>query len=746
MAPSSRVPAGRKPKSYKADGTPKKRWSAQERAARGHAKRTGGGKRSYERDDKRPYGRDDRGRDERRPHDRDERRSYGRDDRRSGRDDRRGYDRDDKRPYGREGRGRDERRSYGRDDRGRDESRSFGRDDRRSFGRDDKPSYGRKPYGKRDDRREDRYSDRPRKSAWGRDDERAYEERSRGFKGRKSYGRDDRRDDRFEQRRPQHDGERRGNRYDDHRDDRRDNRGDERRHGRFNDRRDDRPSTRSFDREDRRSHGRADHRSHDRHDDRRDRRHDRGGWDEDFQASPTQDSMEWAEAEAVEVDTSTVSGENGFARLGVPDELVAVLDSKGITDPFPIQQASIPDALAGYDVLGRGRTGSGKTLGFSLPLLARLSGTVTPDGQKRRPQAVILEPTRELAMQVADVLSPLARALGMRSLLVAGGMSYDPQRKALSRGVDVIIATPGRLIDLMEQGAADLSDVRVSVLDEADEMADMGFLPEVTRILDDTPTDGQRMLFSATLDKGVDGLVRRYMTDPKVHEVDSSQASVTTMEHLLVLVKPEHKARMTAEIANRDGKTIVFARTQKGVDRIAGQLRDAGVMAGGLHGGLTQGARARVMKAFKDGTVPVLVATDVAARGIHVDDVGLVLQVDPPGDARDYTHRAGRTARAGTDGVVVTLVLPQQRRSMTRLVRDAGVDARPEPAGLDEEWLHRATGARKPSADPIENAEYEALIAPQQGGGRRGGRRPYRGGGKGHGRGRGGNRGYRGRD
>ncbi|WOP18923.1 DEAD/DEAH box helicase [Raineyella sp. LH-20] len=747
---SSGGSSSRKPKSHKADGTPKKRWTADERAARGHGPRHRGG----QRDDspRRDYGdapRRDFGDAPRR--DRGDRWEDRRDDRRERserpeRSDRRGsYDRD-ARP---QSRGDDRDRSY---DRGYDRDRGNDRGPRRDRGDRGPAAYNGDGRSYGEDRRRAAAERRDRsgsaQSREGGSYERRQDDRGRD-RGGKSYGRDDRRargGSSFRENRPRTsawgrdvevDGERWG-------DDASPRRG--RSERRFEDRRDDRRGGQGHDRygDDRRTDGhrddrrseryRDDHRRDDRFRDDRfrdDRRHAHHDHDHDHEdAAAPLDTMEWHEAEDVEVDTSAVTGANGFAQLGVPAALVAVLAGKGITDPFPIQKASIPDAMAGRDVLGRGRTGSGKTLGFTLPLLTRLQETVEPDGTARRPQAVILEPTRELAMQVADVLSPLARAVGMRSLLVAGGMSYEPQRRALSRGVDVIVATPGRLIDLIEQGAADLSEIRVSVLDEADEMADMGFLPEVTRILDETPTDGQRLLFSATLDKGVDGLVKRYMHDPTVHEVDSAQATVTTMEHHLVLVKPEHKATVTAELANRTGRTIVFARTQKGADRIAGQLREAGVMAGALHGGLTQGARARVMGAFKEGTVPVLVATDVAARGIHVDDVGLVLQVDPPADPRDYTHRAGRTARAGTDGVVVTLILPHQRRSMTRLAQQAGVQVKAQEAAPDEEWLYRATGARKPSAEPIEDAAYEELIAPKQPqrrGGRRygGGRRSY---------------------
>ncbi len=400
----------------------------------------------------------------------------------------------------------------------------------------------------------------------------------------------------------------------------------------------------------------------------------------------------------------------GFLELGVAEPLARALAAQGITDPFPIQAATIGDANAGRDVLGRGRTGSGKTLAFGLPLLTRLAGAPSIGS----PRAIILTPTRELALQIADNLAPLASTVGLDLILVAGGMSYGPQIRAFERGVDVVVATPGRLIDLVEQGAADLSRVSISVLDEADHMADMGFLHEVRTILDATPEGGQRLLFSATLDDAVDSLVKRYLTDPATHEVDSGQAAVTTMLHRPLLVKPHHKNQVTAEIANREGKTVLFARTQMGTDRIAAQLREAGVMAGALHGGLTQGARARILAAFREGTVPVLVATDVAARGIHVDDVTLVLQVDPPRDSKDYLHRAGRTARAGQEGVVATIVLPHQRKMGRRLLGQAGISSALAEVTPGSPELREATGARVPSGVPIDEADYLALIAPKQ--------------------------------
>ncbi|GAA4361434.1 hypothetical protein GCM10023145_38120 [Angustibacter luteus] len=390
----------------------------------------------------------------------------------------------------------------------------------------------------------------------------------------------------------------------------------------------------------------------------------------------------------------TVSADNAFSALGLNDRLVERMARDGITEPFPIQSATIPDALAGRDVLGRGQTGSGKTLAFGLPMLARLEGR---KANARKPRAVILVPTRELAMQVHDALEPLAHVIGVRIKLVAGGLPYHKQISALERGVEVLVATPGRLTDLVDRGSCDLSEVEVAVLDEADHMCDMGFLPAVTELLDHTPKGGQRLLFSATLDGDVDKLVRGYLTDPVTHSTSDATASVTTMEHHVWLVKPAHKAPVTAALASREGRTVVFVRTKLGADRIALQLREQGVRAAALHGGLAQGARNRTLAAFKDGHVPVLVATDVAARGIHVDDVSLVVQVDPPADHKDYLHRSGRTARAGGTGTVITLALPHQRRMVDRLTAAAGVDATPEQVSPHDDALLQVTRGAVPS-------------------------------------------------
>ncbi|MFE4536577.1 DEAD/DEAH box helicase [Streptomyces scopuliridis] len=400
-----------------------------------------------------------------------------------------------------------------------------------------------------------------------------------------------------------------------------------------------------------------------------------------------------------------------FADLGLPDGIVRKLTQNGVTAPFPIQAATIPDALAGKDILGRGRTGSGKTLSFGLPLLATLAGGHT---EKKKPRGVILTPTRELAMQVADALQPYGDVLGLKMKVVCGGTSMGNQIYALERGVDILVATPGRLRDIINRGACSLEQVQIAILDEADQMSDLGFLPEVTELLDLVPAGGQRMLFSATMENEISTLVKRYLTNPVSHEVDSAQGNVSTMTHHVLVVKPKDKAPVTAAIAARKGRTIIFVRTQLGADRIAEQLRDSGVKADALHGGMTQGARTRTLADFKDGYVNALVATDVAARGIHVDGIDLVLNVDPAGDHKDYLHRSGRTARAGKSGVVVSLALPHQRRQIFRLMEDAGVDASRHMvggAGAFDPEVAEITGARsltEVQADSANNAAKQA--------------------------------------
>jgi superfamily II DNA/RNA helicase len=421
-----------------------------------------------------------------------------------------------------------------------------------------------------------------------------------------------------------------------------------------------------------------------------------------------------AASPATETTESTEAPGPTFADLGLPEGVVRKLAQNGVTTPFPIQAATIPDALAGKDILGRGRTGSGKTLSFGLPTLATLAGGRT---EKHKPRAVILTPTRELAMQVADALQPYGDVLGLKMKVVCGGTSMGNQIYALERGVDVLVATPGRLRDIINRGACSLENVQIAVLDEADQMSDLGFLPEVTELLDQVPAGGQRMLFSATMENEISTLVKRYLTDPVTHEVDSAQGNVTTMSHHILVVKPKDKAPVTAAIAARKGRTIIFVRTQLGADRIAEQLCDAGVKADALHGGMTQGARTRVLEDFKKGYVNALVATDVAARGIHVDGIDLVLNVDPAGDHKDYLHRAGRTARAGRTGTVVSLSLPHQRRQIFRLMEDAGVDATRHiiqgGAAFDPE-VAEITGARSMTEVQAESAGNAAQQAERE--------------------------------
>ncbi|GHE03489.1 hypothetical protein GCM10010339_31020 [Streptomyces alanosinicus] len=419
--------------------------------------------------------------------------------------------------------------------------------------------------------------------------------------------------------------------------------------------------------------------------------------------------------EITEADEATdTTPQTTFADLGLPEGVVRKLAQNGVTTPFPIQAATIPDALVGKDILGRGRTGSGKTLSFGLPTLATLAGGRT---EKKRPRAVILTPTRELAMQVADALQPYGDVVGLKMKVVCGGTSMGNQIYALERGVDILVATPGRLRDIINRGACSLEDVQIAVLDEADQMSDLGFLPEVTELLDQVPAGGQRMLFSATMENEIQTLVDRYLNSPVSHEVDAAQGAVTTMSHHILIVKPKDKAPVTAAIASRKGRTIIFVRTQLGADRVAEQLREAGVKSDALHGGMTQGARTRTLADFKDGYVNVLVATDVAARGIHVDGIDLVLNVDPAGDHKDYLHRAGRTARAGRTGTVVSLSLPHQRRQIFRLMEDAGVDAARhiiQGAGAFDPEVAEITGARSMTEVQAESANNAAQQAERE--------------------------------
>ena len=358
-----------------------------------------------------------------------------------------------------------------------------------------------------------------------------------------------------------------------------------------------------------------------------------------------------------------------FASLGVPAPVVAALAEAGITMPFPIQTATLPDALAGRDILGRGKTGSGKTLAFSIPLLAGLAGGHT---SACRPRGLVLVPTRELASQVQAVLRPLAAALDLSVATVFGGTPQRLQVTALRNRADIIVACPGRLTDLIEQGHCHLGDVEISVVDEADHMADLGFLPVVRRLLDATPPEGQRMLFSATLDHAVDVLARRFLSEPAEHTVDSVAAPAAMVHHLLTVAQPDRVGVVTA-LTRGDKRSLIFTRTKRGAQRLARQLATAGIPTAQLHGDLAQSARERNLRSFASGTARVMVATDIAARGIHVEGIDLVIHADPPKEHKAYLHRSGRTARAGAGGVVVTLQTSAQSGDVRALMRQAGV-------------------------------------------------------------------------
>ena len=400
---------------------------------------------------------------------------------------------------------------------------------------------------------------------------------------------------------------------------------------------------------------------------------------------------------AMSEDTAEVSldtASSSWAELGVSTELLSTLKRQGIDTPFPIQAKTLPDAISGRDVLGRGQTGSGKTLAFGLAMITRLAHR---KATAKHPLGIVLVPTRELAMQVTDALMPYAQAVELDIRLIAGGMPYAKQIDALKRGVPIVVATPGRLNDLVEQGHINLSKIEITILDEADQMCDMGFMPQIVEVLDMTKPNSQRLLFSATLDADVDKIVRRYLHDPVEHATNSGKASVKTMTHYLFITYSEDKPAILAEIGSRKGKTMFFARTQAGVDRIAKDLANKGVPAGALHGGKTQAVRTRTLNAFKEGLTNVLVATDVAARGIHVDGVSLVVHIDPPNDHKDYLHRAGRTARAGETGKVVTMIGPRQQKAVTAMTSRAGVDPEVVKVKPMSKELVAITGAKEPT-------------------------------------------------
>ncbi len=421
---------------------------------------------------------------------------------------------------------------------------------------------------------------------------------------------------------------------------------------------------------------------------------------------------------------------SGFADLGVPAALVASLAARGIDAPFPIQTKTLPDTLAGRDVLGRGKTGSGKTLAFALPLVARLHGARTAPN---RPAGLVLAPTRELATQITATVEPLAKASGLTVTTIFGGVAQSRQVSALRAGADIVVACPGRLEDLMRQKLISLDAVRVTVIDEADHMADLGFLPGVTRILAATPADAQRLLFSATLDNGVDKLVKRFLRNEVLHSTEEANSPVAAMTHHVFHVgNAEAKKALVHNLASGSGRRILFMRTKHHARKLAKQLTDAGVPSVDLHGNLSQPARDRNLAAFSSGQARVLVATDIAARGVHVDDVELVVHVDPPAEHKAYLHRSGRTARAGSAGDVVTLVLPEQRKDAAAVLRRAGINAKPQEVSADSAQVQALVGERAPyqapAAKPVQPVKAQGpkrTPAPRSGG------QPRRGGGGG---------------
>ncbi|ROQ17571.1 superfamily II DNA/RNA helicase [Curtobacterium sp. PhB171] len=634
----------------------KQRWDAEERRGRSAQgerparpnwePRDSGGQRRPERDDRggRGFSRDDRAprrfdRDDRAPRrdnddrprrfDRDDRapRSFNRDDRAPRRDNddrpRRSFDRDDRAP-----------RSFNRDDRAprRDNDdrprRSFDRDDRapRSFNRDDRAP-------RRDN------DDRPRRS-FDRDDRAP--RRDNDDRPRRSFDRDDRAP-------------------------RRDN--------------DDRPR-RSFDRDDRAPRRDNDDRPR-RSFDRDDRSGPRRSFDEPERGKfVPADDVKLAKLQAESTVASDVEGVT-FGDLGIGGNISRALQELGASSPFPIQAATIPDVIAGKDVLGRGRTGSGKTIAFGAPLVEKLMehGGGTKRKMGRAPRALILAPTRELALQIDRTVQPIARSVGLFTTQIYGGVPYGRQEGALERGVDIIVGTPGRVQDLMNKGKLDLSEVVISVLDEADHMCDLGFLEPVQEILSATAevtpqgNRAQKLLFSATLDTQVAALVEQFLHEPSVHEVAGEDQASSTIDHRVLVVEQREKDRVLEELVAGDGKTIVFARTRAYAERLADQFEDAGIRATSLHGDLNQSRRTRNLQLLTSGRVNVLVATDVAARGIHVDDVSLVVQADAPDDYKAYMHRSGRTGRAGKEGTVVTLVPRGRIRKIEGILERAEIAA-----------------------------------------------------------------------
>ncbi len=428
-----------------------------------------------------------------------------------------------------------------------------------------------------------------------------------------------------------------------------------------------------------------------------------------------------------DIEPMVVPDDLTFADLGLPAELVAALARTGVTKPFPIQAATLPDSLAGKDVLGRGRTGSGKTYAFVLPLIARLASS----GTRRRPnqpRALILAPTRELATQIQASITPLTDAFGLRTMTVFGGVGHGPQITALRKGVDIVVACPGRLEDHVKAGHAKLDAVEITVLDEADHMADLGFLPAVRRLLEATPANSQRLLFSATLDAGVDVLVKRFMRNPTTHSVDSAQSPVSKMTHHVLHLQADSRLPVLVDLAAAPGRTLVFTRTKYGAKSLTKKLIAQGVPAVELHGNLSQGARTRNLEAFSDGSARTLVATDIAARGIHVDDISLVIHADPPIEHKAYLHRSGRTARAGAEGTVITLMTDDQVSDVRDLTRKAGIAPKVTKLRVGDPLLAELAPGERTYVEPTAKPADDQV---------------RRSGGESSGRGRGGGRGRR---
>ena len=435
------------------------------------------------------------------------------------------------------------------------------------------------------------------------------------------------------------------------------------------------------------------------------------------QPQQNQQPQQLSAAASIDVDLAPsmapVADAADFAELHVAQPIVDALSRGGIDTPFPIQTATLPDSLAGRDVLGRGKTGSGKTIAFAIPTVMRLAQS----GIKRetkKPRALILVPTRELANQVAETLTPIAAAMNQKVAVVFGGVGQGPQVTALRLGIDILVACPGRLEDLIAQRHCRLDAVEVTVLDEADHMADLGFLPAVKRLLDQTPQQGQRLLFSATLDNGIDVLVKRYLTNPVVHSVDPAIAPVSTMTHHVFAVSQADKPTVIKELAQGMDRSLLFTRTKHGAKKLAKQLSLAGIPAVEMHGNLSQNARERNLESFSEGTTRVLVATDIAARGIHVDDIALVIHVDPPAEHKAYLHRSGRTARAGAEGIVVTLMTPEQVGDVRTLARAARIEPTITRVAPGHSMVARLAGPAAPLVRYV--APIETPQGPARGG------------------------------